>query len=290
MKIDVGPLLVKPKEAVSLGDRPTRIDPIYASKDDYARTLAHHVERLEALHGRLYASAHHAVLVILQGMDSAGKDGAIKHVMTGVNPQGCKVISFKTPTEREARHDFLWRAALELPERGVIAIFNRSYYEAVLVERVHPEVLAAEGVTVANRDLELLFDARLRSIRDFERHLVENGAAIVKIFLHISKEEQRKRLLARVNDPDKSWKATASDASERKLWKSYRKAYETMLGATSTEAAPWRVVPADDKLNARLLVSEILIDALERLDLATPPPTAERKRELDEIRAALEHE
>jgi PPK2 family polyphosphate:nucleotide phosphotransferase len=288
MKIEIRPFEVKEKEDVSLAKRPTRVDPLYESKADYAKALEKHAEELAALHDRLYAASRSALLIVLQGMDSAGKDGAIKHVMTGVNPQGCKVVSFKTPTPLESRHDFLWREWIELPERGSIAVFNRSYYEAVLIERVHPEFLASEGAAVAPHDVDALFDERMRSIRHFERHLTLNGTTIVKIFLHISKDEQRQRLLARVEDPAKAWKATPNDVKERKFWKDYQHAYEAALGATSAPHAPWHVVPADDKKNARLLVSEIIMAALRRLPLDLPPITPERERELKEIRAALE--
>ena len=287
MKIDVGPLEVEEDEKVSLADRPTDGRALYDSKAEYEDTLADHAERLAALQERLYVAGTHALLIVLQGMDSAGKDGAIKHVMSGVNPQGVKVVAFKTPTPLEARHDFLWRASRELPERGEIAVFNRSYYEAVLIERVHPQFLQSEGVVVAPERLEKLWDQRMRSIRDFEKHLTANGTEIVKVFLHISKDEQRKRLLARVDDPEKAWKASANDAHERKFWKDYRRVYEAMLGATSVKRAPWHVAPADDKKNARLYVSQLVIEALERLPLDPPPLTAARKKEIEEIRAAL---
>ncbi len=287
MRIDVKPLEVVEGEAPSLAKRPTRVDPIYKSKADYAGHLADHAERLNALHERLYATGRHALLIVLQGMDTAGKDGAIKHVMTGVNPQGCKVVGFKAPTEREARHDFLWRAVCELPERGAIGVFNRSYYESVLIERVHPELIRAEGLD-APRKMKAFWRERYKSIRDFERHLGVNATKVVKIFLHISKDEQRRRLLQRIETPGKSWKASTNDVAERKFWKDYQDAYEHALAETSVATAPWHVVPADDKLNARLCVSQIVIDAFETLPLAARPPDTRRKRELAEIRAALE--
>jgi len=290
MKIDIGPLLVKEDEKVSLGARPTRIDPVYVSKVDYEDALARQAEDLGALQEKLFVSGSHALLVVLQGMDSSGKDGAIKHVMSGVNPQGCRVSSFKAPTQLEAHHDFLWRCSRELPERGVIAVFNRSYYESVLIERVHPKLLESEGLYVTPDKLDKVWEERLRAIREWERHLIAGGTAIVKIFLHISKDEQLKRLLARIDDPGKAWKASFSDATERQRWKEYQRAYEAALGATSASSAPWRIVPADDKRTARLLVSQIVIDALQRLPLKPPPLDEARKKELELIRKALESE
>jgi PPK2 family polyphosphate:nucleotide phosphotransferase len=288
MKFDADAFRVQEDEKVSLAKRPTRVDPVCASKAEYADELSRHAAKLNALQGRLYASGKNALLVILQGMDTSGKDGAIKHVMTGVNPQGCRVVSFKTPTHLESRHDFLWREVAELPERGAIGVFNRSYYEAVLITRVHPELLAAEGLETSSGKLDALFEERYHSIRALERHLTANGTRIVKIFLHISKDEQRRRLLQRLDSAEKAWKASRSDVEERKFWKDYQRAYEIALSETSRAASPWHVVPADDKPNARLFVSRIIIDALEALPLDMPPPDDARKRELGEIRAALE--
>ncbi len=236
----------------------------------------------------LYRSAGYALLLVLQGMDTAGKDGAISHVMSGVNPQGCKVVSFKEPTSTELAHDFLWRCVRELPERGIIGVFNRSYYEPVLVVRVHPELLRKEGVFDPEGDLHTLWAERYRSIRDFERHLHVNRTRFVKIFLHVSKEEQLRRLLRRLETPDKSWKLSRADALEREYWKDYIDAYERALSETSAADAPWWIVPADDKPNARLIVSQIVIDTLKDLNLTPPPVDAERKRELKEIGKLLE--
>ncbi|THD48083.1 MAG: polyphosphate kinase 2 family protein [Bradyrhizobium sp.] len=287
MKIDVTPFRVAEDEKVSLADRPTAVHAFYDSKDGYAKALSEDVARLSLLQEHLYRSNRYALLIVLQGMDSAGKDGAIAHVMSGVNPQGCKVVSFKTPTSREAAHDFLWRESHALPERGEIGVFNRSYYEPVLVTRVHPELLAAEGIEAKKDDLGDLWKERLHSIRAFERHLHANETRFVKIFLHISKEEQLRRLLARLDDPDKTWKISPSDAKERSYWKDYRRAYEHALSATSTDDAPWYVVPADDKRNARLIVSQLVINALDDMKLAPPPVDEARKRELKTIREAL---
>jgi len=286
MKIDVGPYRIAEGDAADLAKRPTKVEPLCGTKEDYAANLAKHVEKLGKLQEHLYRSGRYALLIVLQGMDTAGKDGAIAHVMSGVNPQGCKVVAFKTPTATEAAHDFLWREARELPERGIIGVFNRSYYEPVLVTRVHPELLRAEGV-LETHGHKKLWAERLHSIRAFERHLHANGTRFVKIYLHLSKDEQLRRLLQRLDDPDKTWKASHADAVERGYWRDYMRAYEHALKATSVEAAPWHVVPADDKPNARLIVSQIVIDALDALELTPPPIDAARRRELKAIRARL---
>jgi len=235
-----------------------------------------------------YASNRHAVLLIFQAMDAAGKDGAIRHVMSGVNPQGCQVFSFKHPSEAELEHDFLWRTTRDLPERGRIGIFNRSYYEEILIVRVHPEILRSEGLPDAVHDDKTLWHDRYRSIADLEKHLHSNGTRIVKFFLHLSKEEQRKRFLARIDEPEKNWKFSLADIKERKFWKHYMKAYEECLSATSTTDSPWYVVPADDKENARLIVSKIVLDTFEGLKMSYPKTSAERRDELLSIRKQLE--
>ena len=287
MKIDVETLKVAAGAKLSLADRPSAVAPLYDGKGAYEEALEDHAKQLQRRHERLFANGRHALLVVLQGMDSAGKDGAIKHALRGVNPQGCRVASFKAPTPTELRHDFLWRCQPDLPERGAIAIFNRSYYEAVLIERVHPKLLANEGVD-APSDLDAFFEGRLRVIREFEQHLTDSATKVVKIFLHISKEEQKRRLLARLDDEEKNWKASMADADERGYWKDYVRAYEEMLPSTSVAAAPWFIVPADDKKNARLFVSQILIEALDAMPIAAPKPDAARKKELKEIRQKLE--
>jgi len=287
VNIDVEALKVTEGEKLSLADRPTTVAPLYDGKSIYEAALEDHAKQLQRRHERLYANGRHALLVVLQGMDTAGKDGAIKHTLRGVNPQGCRVASFKAPTPTELRHDFLWRHQPELPERGAMAIFNRSYYEAVLVERVHPKLLANEGIDPP-KDLDAFFGDRLRAIREFEQHLVESETKIVKIFLHISKDEQKRRLLARLDDEEKNWKASMSDVEERGYWNDYVRAYEEMLPATSVKSAPWFIVPADDKKNARLFVSRILIEAMDALPIEIPKPDAARKKELKEIRQKLE--
>jgi PPK2 family polyphosphate:nucleotide phosphotransferase len=220
-------------------------------------------------------------------MDSAGKDGAIRHVMSGVNPQGCQVFGFKQPSAEELEHDFLWRTTRCLPERGRIGIFNRSYYEEVLVVRVHPELLRNEGLSEELRDEKDFWEKRYRSIADFEEHLHRNGTRMVKVFLHLSKDEQRRRFLDRIDEPDKNWKFSLADIHERKYWKDYVRAFEACLSATSTHHAPWYVVPADDKENARLIVSQIVLDALSELKMAYPKTTPKRRLELKSIRKLL---
>jgi PPK2 family polyphosphate:nucleotide phosphotransferase len=287
MKIEPKDFSVREGDDVDLGDWPTLVDPLYKSKAQYQELLSEHVARLSAQQQLLYASNSHAVLLIFQAMDAAGKDGAIKHVMSGVNPQGCQVFSFKHPTSTELQHDFLWRTTRDLPERGRIGIFNRSYYEEVLIVRVHPELLRGEGLPDAPHDDRTLWHDRYRSIVHLEKHLHRNGTRIVKFFLHLSAEEQRKRFLARIDDPDKNWKFSQADIEERKFWKEYMKAYEECLGATSTADSPWYVVPADDKQNARLIVSQIVLDTFKGLRMAYPKTSAERRRELEAIRKQL---
>jgi len=220
-------------------------------------------------------------------MDAAGKDGAIQHVMSGVNPQGCQVYGFKQPSADELEHDFLWRTTCRLPERGQIGIFNRSYYEEVLVVRVHPEILRSQGLSEELRDKKTIWEERYRSIVDLEEHLHRNGTRITKVFLHLSKDEQRKRFLERIDEPDKNWKFSLADIHERKYWEQYKQAYEACLSATSTHHAPWYVVPADDKENARLIVSKIVIDAFNELKMAYPKTTTKRWRELKSLRKLL---
>jgi PPK2 family polyphosphate:nucleotide phosphotransferase len=287
MKINSKDFLVRPGEKVRLKDRPTSVKPFCKSKKAYQKLLEEHVDALSSLQCLHNASNRYALLLIFQGMDAAGKDGAIRHVMSGVNPQGCQVSSFKQPSADELEHDFLWRTTRQLPERGHIGIFNRSYYEEVLVVRVHPEILRSQGLSEELRDEKNIWDERYRSIVDLETHLYRNGTRTIKVFLHLSQEEQRKRFLARIDEPDKNWKFSLADIHERKYWKHYMNAYEACLNATSTDHAPWYVVPADDKENARLLVSQIVLDALGELKMAYPKPTAKRREELQSIRKLL---
>ena len=287
MKINSKDFRVRPGEKVKLKQWPTMVKPFCKSKKRYQKLLGEHVEELSSLQRLHYASNRNALLLIFQAMDAAGKDGAIRHVMSGVNPQGCQVFSFKQPSADELEHDFLWRTTRRLPERGQIGIFNRSYYEEVLIVRVHPEILRSQGLSEELRDEKTLWEGRYRSIVDLESHLYRNGTRTIKIFLHLSQEEQRKRFLERIDERDKNWKFTLADIHERKYWKHYMKAYEACLSATSTHHAPWYVVPADDKENARLIVSQIVLDALDELKTPYPKTTAKRRRELKSIRKLL---
>ena len=287
MNIDSEHFRVRASKNVKLGDWPTLVKPYFRSKKQYRSLLQEHIEKLSVLQSMLYASDRHALLLIFQAMDAAGKDGAIKHVMSGINPQGCEVFSFKHPSAEELDHDFLWRTTRCLPERGRIGIFNRSYYEEVLIVRVHPEILQTEGLPQHLLKDKTIWRDRFRSIVDLESHLERNGTRIVKFFLHISKGEQRRRFLERIDQPEKNWKFSKFDIEERKLWGDYMKAYEECLSATSTKHAPWFVVPADDKLNARLIISQIVLDTLASLKLTYPEPTSDRRAELRSIRKSL---
>jgi PPK2 family polyphosphate:nucleotide phosphotransferase len=286
-KINSKDFRLRPGEKVNLKKWPTIVEPFCKSKKQYKELLEEHVKELSSLQQLHYASNRYALLLIFQGIDAAGKDGAIRHVMSGVNPQGCEVFSFKQPDAAELEHDFLWRATCRLPERGRIGIFNRSYYEEVLVVRVHPEILRGQGLPKELVDEKNVWKERYRSIVDLEEHLYRNGTRILKFFLHLSKDEQRKRFLERIDEPDKNWKFGLSDIHERKYWKDYSTAFEECLHATSTHHAPWYAVPADDKDNARLIVSQIVLDTLKGLKMAYPKTTAKRRRELEAIRKLL---
>jgi PPK2 family polyphosphate:nucleotide phosphotransferase len=287
MKINIKDFRVTQGEKVDLDKWPTRVKPVYKSKKQYRELLAKQVEELSEQQQIHYASNRYAVLLIFQAMDAAGKDGAIRHVMSGVNPQGCQVFSFKHPSAEELEHDFLWRTTQALPERGRIGIFNRSHYEEVLIVRVHPEILQAQNIPDRLLNQETIWPQRYRSIVDMEEHLHRNGTRIIKFFLHLSEEEQRKRFLERIDEPDKNWKLSLADIKERKFWKQYMQAYEECLNATSTLNAPWYVVPADDKENARLIISQIVLDTFKSLKLAYPKPSAEHLEELQSIRKQL---
>lgn len=273
MAIDIDPYRAPAGQKIRLKRWPTAVAPLYRDEDDYEAQLATQVERLSELQNLLYAHNRYSLLLIFQAMDAAGKDSVIKHVMSGVNPQGCQVFSFKHPSAQELDHDFLWRTQQCLPERGRIGIFNRSYYEEVLIVRVHPEILAAQSLPEETLRARRLWPQRYDSINQMERHLHRNGTRVIKFFLHLSKEEQRQRFLARLDDPAKNWKFSAADLDERDLWPKYMQAYREALGATSTEDAPWYIVPADDKRNARLIVSQVIADALAGLKMHYPPPS-----------------
>ena len=287
MKIETEDFRVGSDERISLKTRPTSVAPLYDSKEQYQNLLNEQILRLSELQELLYAHNRYALLLIFQAMDAAGKDGAIKHVMSGINPQGCEVFSFKHPSAEELDHDFLWRGICRLPQRGRIGIFNRSYYEEVLIVRVHPEILRAEGLPDELLDEKTIWRDRYRSIQDMEKHLHRNGTRVIKFFLHISKDEQRKRFLERIDNPDKNWKFNHGDIKERTLWKQYMEAYEQCLGATSSKEAPWYVVPADDKKNARLIISQTILNLLEELKMQYPETTEAQRNELMEIRKQL---
>jgi PPK2 family polyphosphate:nucleotide phosphotransferase len=287
MKIHLRDFRVPGGRKTRLGEWPTDIGPLYKSERHYKELLTADVEELSALQRLLYASNGYSLLLIFQAMDAAGKDGAISHVMSGVNPQGCEVHSFKHPSAEELEHDFLWRTTRCLPARGRIGIFNRSYYEEVLIVRVHPQLLRGEGIPDALVGNKTVWKHRYRSIVDLEKHLHRNHTRVLKFFLHVSKEEQRKRFLERIDEPNKNWKFSPADVAERRYWHQYMTAYEDCLSATSTKHAPWHVVPADDKYNARLIISRVVIDALQGLRMSYPEATHARRRELRAIRKDL---
>ncbi len=290
MQLDLDALKINEGEPVNLDRRPTSVQPVYRSRDEYREMLSDSVGRLSKLQNIHYADNRYAVLLIFQAMDAAGKDGIISHVMSGINPQGCQVFSFSHPSPQEMEHDFLWRTYLCLPERGRIGIFNRSYYEEVLIVRVHPEIFQKQNIPDELTNDGKVWQHRYRSIVNMERHLHVNGTRIIKFFLHISKEEQRKRFIHRIDDPEKNWKFSMADINERQYWNQYMAAYEDCLGSTSTKHAPWYVVPADDKANARLIVSRIFLNTLESLKLSYPASGPEHRKELLDIRKRLETE
>lgn len=286
MPLDINGFSVKGEENIRLKDFITQGGDDLNKKKAINDKMPDNIRKIAALQERLFAQNRHGLLIVLQAMDAAGKDGTIKHVMSGLNPQGTQVVSFKAPSSEELDHDYLWRISKALPRRGEIGIFNRSHYEDVIVARVHDLVsgsqLPQELVTPD------IWEKRYRQIRDFEKYLGENGIKVVKIFLHVSKEEQRKRLLDRINQPDKNWKFNSGDINERRYWDQYQEAYELLLNHTSTPEAPWYVVPADRKWFARYLVSEIVLDALRQLDPQFPELTQKEQAMLEECREILE--
>ncbi len=281
---------VKQGKELDLKDHPTDFTGNYTDKDEAVEDLAKNVSRLRELQEVLYAQDTYSLLVIFQAMDAAGKDGAIEHVMSGVNPQGCHVVSFKQPSSEERDHDYLWRHQKALPERGKIGIFNRSHYEEVLVVRVHTEIIQGSQLPLSVKNDPDIWKKRFKHIRDWEDHLAENGTRIIKFFLNVSKAEQKKRFLSRIDEPEKNWKFSAADVRERGHWDDYMKAYSEAITATSTENAPWYIIPADRKWFTRLAVSEIIMKTLESIDLHYPRPTERHLAELIEARAALESE
>jgi len=280
---------VRPDKKFRLEDHDPRDTGGFESKEDGLRRLEKGCERLRELQDKLYAQDQWALLLIFQAMDAAGKDGVIKHVMSGVNPQGCQVYSFKVPSSEELDHDFLWRTNRALPERGRIGVFNRSYYEEVLVVRVHPELLARQKLP-PQLAADKIWKQRFQDIAAFERYLARNGTVIRKFFLNVSREEQRRRFLSRLDEPEKNWKFSVADVAERQHWDEYMKAYEDAIEATTSEHAPWYVIPADRKWFTRLAVADVIVEALEELDLHYPEVSEEQRRELERARALLEAE
>ena len=262
----------------------------YTDKEDAVNDLRENIVRLTELQDVLYAENRHAILIIFQAMDAAGKDSAIKHVMSGLNPQGTEVTSFKQPSLEELDHDYLWRSMKALPQRGRIGIFNRSYYEEVLIVRVHPEILQFQQLPDKVRVDKNIWKNRFEQIRNFEEYLTENGVSVLKFFLNVSKDEQKKRFLKRINTPEKNWKFSATDAKERAFWDDYMQAYQDAIEATSTRDAPWHIVPADNKWFTRVVVSEIIAQKLESLDMKYPVLNEEHRKQLAEAKKILESE
>ncbi|MDO8826660.1 ADP-polyphosphate phosphotransferase [Methylophaga sp.] len=288
MQLTISDFQALPDSKVKLKKWPTNIEPLYSSKKNYQKLLQKNVAALSELQHKLYADNRYAVLLIFQGMDAAGKDGAIRHVMSGINPQGFQVFSFKQPSENELDHDFLWRTARCLPERGRIGIFNRSYYEEVLIVKVHPDILFKQRLADNLPPNKAFWQNRYRSIVEHEAHLHRSGTRIIKFFLHQSKDEQARRFMQRIDDPDKNWKLTTADVEQREFWDDYSKAYEDCINATTSKESPWYIVPADDKQNARLIISEIFLKTLGDLPLAYPQATDAHRLELQSIRDYLE--
>jgi PPK2 family polyphosphate:nucleotide phosphotransferase len=287
MKIRIDQFLAKPNKKILLSKYPSDIPALYSSKSEYQEELLDTVKDCARLQNLLYADNRYSLLLIFQAMDAAGKDSAIKRVMSGINPQGCQVFSFKQPSAEELDHDFLWRTYKCLPERGRIGIFNRSYYEEVLVVRVHPEILQSQGLPATLKRDRKFWEHRLESIRDFEKHLSRNGTRVIKFFLNVSQSEQQKRFLTRMENPEKNWKFNAADFKERKLWKKYMSAYETAIAATSTADAPWYIVPADDKKNTHLIVSKIIAETLQSLKMSYPTLSKKQLQDLSAIKKSL---
>ena len=288
--MNIEPFLAREGKKLDLQDHPTDFTGDYNEKKDAVKDLEKNIKRLAELQDVLYAQNVYALLIIFQAMDAAGKDSTIEHVMSGINPQGCQVVSFKQPSAEELDHDFLWRCAIATPERGRIGIFNRSHYEEVLVVRVHPQILQAQQLPDEIKNDKNIWKNRFRQIRNFEETLADNGIHTIKFFLHVSKEEQKKRFLARIDEPDKNWKFSAGDVKERELWSDYMNAYRDAIEATSTEKAPWYIIPADKKWFMRLAVSEIIVKKLESMNLQYPVLPEAHKQELAEAKKMLEAE
>jgi PPK2 family polyphosphate:nucleotide phosphotransferase len=281
---------VRAGEKLNLKKHPTDFTGDYREKDEALEDLKKNVARIAELQEILYAQNEHALLIVLQAMDTAGKDGVIKHVLSGVNPQGCHVVSFKEPSTEDLEHDYLWRVTKNLPERGTIGVFNRSHYEDVLIVRVHPEILDSQPIPDRAKKDKKIWQKRFEQIRNFETHLVENHTHVLKFFLHLSKAEQKKQFLERIEEPEKHWKFSAADIRERGFWNDYMRAYREAIEATSTDDAPWHVVPADKKWFTRTAISEIIRDKMESMDLRYPKVSDEQKKGLAEAKKMLENE
>lgn len=286
----IGQFRVDSDKTVKLKKTPTKIAPLYQSTEEYEQMLADYRAEISRWQAILYAGQTQSLLLIFQGMDSAGKGGAIRHVMSGINPQGCQVHSFGRPSEEELAHDYLWRSTLRLPRRGMIGIFDRSYYEEVLVVRVKPEVLASQPLPAPLVNYKGFWKDRYHDIRQFEGYLNRNGTKVVKFFLHLSPEEQRRRLVERINDPEKNWKFRLGDLDCRSRWSDFQKAYQDCLQQTSSVEAPWYIVPADDKRNARLIVSQIVLQTMQKLELKLPTPSPSLMEDLAQARKLLAEE
>lgn len=290
ISIDLDDFRVTGKDKVKLKKHDTKIKDVYKDKDDYKELLEEFAEEINDLQEMMYAHDRYSMLLVFQAMDAAGKDGTIRHIMSGVNVHGVSVYAFKQPSPEELDHDFLWRTNRRLPQRGRIGIFNRSYYEEVLVVKVHPEILHNSQQLPAELtdNLDKLWERRYESIRDMEKHLWNCGTRVVKFFLHLSRDEQRDRFIARIDEPEKNWKFNEGDVAERKFWDEYQQAYEEAINATATKDAPWYVIPADDKKNMRLIVSQIVLEELKSLDMHYPEVSDARRKELQMYRERLE--
>ena len=288
-EIDTSSLIYDGKARFSIDDAPNRIEPVYRSKKDYRKQLASMVSEIDALQEIMNAQNHQGLLLVFQAMDAAGKDGTIKRVLRGVNPAGVQVYSFKKPSDEELDHGYLWRVIQRMPERGRIGVFNRSYYEEVLVVRVHPEILTRYQRIPRKliEDTDVVFEKRFEQIENFERYVTDNGFKVIKFFLNVSYEEQGKRLLARLNEPEKHWKFSFSDIDERAYWSDYMAAFEDCINATACKNAPWAVIPADDKLNMRLLVTKIVLEQMQSMDLDWPAADDRLEAEIDTLREQL---
>ncbi len=288
-EIDTSSLIYDGKARFSIDDAPNRIEPVYRSKKDYRKQLASMVSEIDALQEIMNAQNHQGLLLVFQAMDAAGKDGTIKRVLRGVNPAGVQVYSFKKPSDEELDHGYLWRVIQRMPERGRIGVFNRSYYEEVLVVRVHPEILTRYQRIPRKliEDTDAVFENRFEQIENFERYVTDNGFKVIKFFLNVSYEEQGRRLLARLNEPEKHWKFSFSDIDERAYWSDYMAAFEDCINATACKNAPWAVIPADDKLNMRLLVTKIVLEQMQSMDLDWPAADDRLEAEIDTLREQL---